>query len=438
MIDPPQHEKSKWRVVLAVSIGNALEWFDFVIFGYFALAIAKQFFPADDPISSLLMSLAVFGAAFVMRPLGAIAVGYYADRAGRKPALTLTITLMMVGTALIACAPPYEIVGPLAPLVIVAGRLLQGFSAGGEFGSATALLAEQHPSHRGFFASWQFASQAMSVVLATSFGAALATILDPEQLDSWGWRIPFLFGVLIGPIALYIRYRIPESYEFQKLSRTGETPRRALLSSRWTFLTALGLVIVATVMVYTLVLMPTFAVQYLDYSMRDVFVVGLITGVLQTVLVPVAGFLSDKWGRLPLMAGAAIVVFATALPLLSLVETTRTFAALLAFQMWIGAQLAIYLGALPALMAELFPTRIRTTGLAVSYSLAVAVFGGFTPLVSASLIELLDTYAAPSFYLMAASVVSLVAIWAARRALSNSSPYAGATTPSARRSRCQP
>ena len=180
MIDPPQHEKSRWRVVLAVSVGNALEWFDFVIFGYFSLAIAKQFFPADDPISSLLMSLAVFGAAFVMRPLGAIAVGYYADRAGRKPALTLTITLMMVGTALIACAPPYEIVGPLAPLVIVAGRLLQGFSAGGEFGSATALLAEQHPSHRGFFASWQFASQAMSVVLATSFGAVLATVLDTQ------------------------------------------------------------------------------------------------------------------------------------------------------------------------------------------------------------------------------------------------------------------
>ncbi len=417
MTDLLEQSKSKWRVVLAISIGNALEWFDFVIFGYFALAIAKQFFPAESLASSFLMSLAVFGAAFVMRPIGAIAVGYYADRVGRKPALTLTITLMMVGTALIAFAPPYEVVGSLAPFVIVAGRLLQGFSAGGEFGSATALLAEQHPSHRGFFASWQFASQAMSVVLATSFGAALATVLDPEQLDSWGWRIPFLFGVLIGPIALYIRYRIPESHEFQSSSRAGETPRQALLSSSLNILTAFGLVIIATVTVYTLVLTPTFAVQYLGYPMRDVFVVGLITGVLQTVLVPVAGFLSDKWGRLPLMAGAALVIFSTTWPLLTLVATTRTFAALLAFQMWIGAQLAIYLGALPALMAELFPTRIRTTGLAVSYSLAVAVFGGFTPVINASLIELSGTYAAPSFYLMAASVVSLVAIAAAHRAL---------------------
>ena len=425
MTDPLELAKSKWRVVLAISIGNALEWFDFVIFGYFALAIAKQFFPADDLVSSLLMSLAVFGAAFVMRPLGAIAVGYYADRVGRKPALTLTITLMMVGTALIACAPPYEIIGPLAPFVIVVGRLLQGFSAGGEFGSATALLAEQHPSHRGFFASWQFASQAMSVVLATSFGAALATILDPEQLDSWGWRIPFLFGVLIGPIALYIRYRIPESYEFELSSRAGETPRHALLSSSWNILTALGLVIVATVTVYTLVLMPTFAVKYLGYPMRDVFVVGLITGVLQTVLVPVAGFLSDKWGRLPLTAGAALAIFGTALPLLTWVATARTFAALLAFQVWVGAQLAIYLGALPALMAELFPTRIRTTGLAVSYSLAVALFGGFAPVINASLIELSGTYAAPSFYLMAASVVSLIAMAAAHRAMKNPSlnPY---------------
>ena len=430
MTEPLEHAKSNWRVVAALSVGNALEWFDFVIFGYFAIAIAKQFFPADDPVSSLLMSLAVFGAAFVMRPLGAIAVGYYADRVGRKPALTLTITLMMVGTALIAFAPPYEVVGALAPFVIVAGRLLQGFSAGGEFGSATALLAEQHPAFRGFFASWQFASQAMSVVLATSFGAALATILDPDQLDSWGWRIPFLFGVLIGPIALYIRYRIPESYEFQ-LSRAGETPRQALLSSRWNILIALGLVIVATVTVYTLVLMPTFAVQYLGYPMRDVFVVGLLTGMLQTILIPVAGLLSDKWGRLPLAAGAALVIFVTALPLLTLVATTRTFAALLLFQMWIGAQLAIYLGALPALMAELFPTRIRTTGLAVSYSLAVAVFGGFTPVINASLIELLGTYTAPSFYLMAASIVSLVAIWAARRALSNSSPYPRVTIPPA-------
>jgi MHS family proline/betaine transporter-like MFS transporter len=414
--------KSKWRVVLAVSVGNALEWFDFVIFGYFALAIAKQFFPASDPVSSLLMSLAVFGAAFVMRPLGAIAIGYYADRAGRKPALTLTITLMMVGTALIACAPPYEVIGPLAPLVIVAGRLIQGFSAGGEFGSATALLAEQHPDHRGFFASWQFASQAMSVVLATSFGAALASVLDGEQLDNWGWRIPFLFGVLIGPIALYIRYRIPESQEFRSLPRNGETPRHALLSSGWAMFTALGLVIVATVTVYTLVLTPTFAVQYLGYPLRDVFVVGLATGVVQTVLIPIAGFLSDKWGRLPLAAGAALVIFGTALPLLTLVATTRTFAALLAFQIWIGAQLAIYLGALPALMAELFPTRIRTTGLAVSYSLAVAVFGGFTPVINASLIELLGTYAAPSFYLMAAAVVSLIAMAAAHRNLKKSSP----------------
>ncbi len=417
MTDPLERSKSKWRVVLAISIGNALEWFDFVIFGYFALAIAKQFFPAHDVASSLLMSLAVFGAAFVMRPLGAIVMGYYADRVGRKPALTLTITLMMAGTALIAFAPPYEIIGPLAPFIIVVGRLLQGFSAGGEFGSATALLAEQHPDRRGFFASWQFASQGISVVLATSFGAGLAMVLDETQLDSWGWRVPFLFGVLIGPIALYIRYRIPESYEFQSLPRTGETPRQALLSSRWNLLTAVGVVIVATVTVYTLVLMPTFAVQYFGYPMRDVFLIGLLTGALQTLLIPIAGFLSDKWGRLPLMAGAAFVIFATSLPLLTLVATTRTFAALLIFQMWIGAQLAIYLGALPALMAELFPTRIRTTGLAVSYSLAVAVFGGFAPLINATLIDLSGSYTAPAIYLMAASVASLVAIAAAHRAL---------------------
>ena len=255
--------RQKWRTIVAVTTGNAFEWFDFVIFGYFAIAIAKQFFPAGHQTSSLLLSLAVFGAAFVMRPLGAIVLGYCADRQGRKPALTLTISLMMVGTALIAFAPSYHSVGALASYIVLAGRLMQGFSAGGEFGSATALLAEQDPRSRGFYTSLQFASQALALVLAASFGAVLALAFDPEQRDTWGWRIPFVLGVLIGPIGIYLRSRIPESLEYQSTQISSSPAREVLTSFKARTLVALGLVTVATVTVYTLLFMPTFAVQYL-------------------------------------------------------------------------------------------------------------------------------------------------------------------------------
>ena len=280
--------------MLAVSAGNALEWFDFVIFGYFAIVISKQFFSSAHPHSSLLLSLGVFGSAFVMRPLGAIALGYYADRYGRKSALTLTIAFMMIGTALIAFAPVRDSIGPIAPYIVVAGRLLQGFSAGGEFGSATALLVEQSAKAKGYFASWQFASQALSVVLATAFGAALTTALEPAELDAGGWRIPFMVGVLIGPIGIYIRSRIPESLEFQSIEPSRSPAREVVSSFKRRLVTSFGLVTVATVTVYTLVFMPTFAVQYLNISLSDGFLISLCTGALQVFLIPAAGALSDR------------------------------------------------------------------------------------------------------------------------------------------------
>jgi MFS transporter, MHS family, proline/betaine transporter len=404
----------RWRTIVAVSAGNAFEWFDFVIFGYFAVEIAKQFFPNDDQASAIELSLAIFGAAFVMRPLGAIVLGYYADRHGRKPGLTLTISLMTIGTALIVCAPPRETAGSLGPSLVLAGRLAQGFSAGGEFGSATALLAEQDPRHRGFFASWQFASQALTVVLATSFGAALSGMLHAEQLTAWGWRIPFLFGVLIGPIALYIRKRVFESVEFQS-APLNNSPLRAIVGThKARLLTALGLVTVATVTIYTLVFTPTFAVHYLGYSTYDGFLISLITGVVQIALIPAAGALSDAWARLPLAGAATLAILVTAIPLLARVTSNPTFVNLLIFQVWTGAQLAIYVGALPAMMSELFPARVRTTGLSLAYSLSVAVFGGFAPLTNAFLIDISGSNVAPSYYLAAAAVVSLASLAAAR------------------------
>jgi len=406
--------RQQWRAIAAIAVGNALEWYDFIIFGYFAIAIAKQFFPIYSPTSAILLALATFGAAFVMRPVGAIALGYYADRRGRKPALTLTISLMMLGTALIAFAPTHASIGPLAPFIILVGRLTQGFSAGGEFGSATALLAEQSAKSRGFFGSWQFFSQALALVLAMSFSTGLALVLETEQLNAWGWRIPFVLGLLIGPVALYIRRRISESSEFQTI-RISHSPTGEILSSfKSRTLTAFGLVTLATVAVYTLVFMPTFAVQYLGYSLTDCFAVSLFTGIVQMILIPVAGALSDKWGRLPIAGIGAFAMLIAAIPLLTRVTSAPTFLNLLIFQISIGALLAVYLGALPAMMSELFPTQVRTTGLSISYSFAVAAFGGSAPFVNAFLINLSGTNVAPSYYLVIAALVSLAALVAAR------------------------
>ncbi|HTQ39718.1 MAG TPA: MFS transporter [Pirellulales bacterium] len=406
----------QWRAIVAISFGNALEWFDFVIFGYFIVPISKQFFPASERSSALMLSLATFGAAFLVRPLGAIVLGHYADRYGRKPALALTISLMTVGTALIAFAPTYQSAGLLAPITVIVARIVQGLSAGGEFGSSTTLLVEQDRLARGFIASWQFSSQALTLVFATSCGTFLSLALDAEQINAWGWRIPFVFGLLIGPIAVYVRSRIAESAEFQSIQVSSSPTSEIASFFKSKMLVAIGLVTLATVAIYTLVFMQTFCVRYLGFLPSDVFRVGLITGIAQVVLVPVAGALSDKWGRLPIAGIAGLIIMVTAIPLLGRMTTTPTFANLLLFQLWTGICVAIYVGPLPAMLSELFPTQVRTTGLSISYSLAVGFFGGFAPLINGLLINFSGSNVAPGYYLSAAALISLIALLAARKA----------------------
>jgi MHS family proline/betaine transporter-like MFS transporter len=410
------HARAKRVLALAaISAGNALEWFDFVIYGYFAVTIADNFFPVGNKTASLLLTFGTFGIAFLMRPIGAVVIGNYADRYGRKPALTLTIFLMMMGTAIIASAPAYSSVGLFAPLLITFGRIFQGFSAGGEFGSATALLAEQDPKRRGFFASWQFSSQALTVVFATLFGAILSVAMSSAQLQTWGWRIPFLCGLLIGPVAYYIRRRIDESHEFQATAAS-KAPFYELLSfAKERLLVAFGAVSLLTAGTYTLVFMTTFAVQQLGLPLSAGFRAGLLTGTIQIVLVPIVGRLSDKWGRLPIALTTAIAIMLIVYPLLSWLTAAPTLGRLLVFQISIGVLIAGYAGALAALISELFPTRLRTTGLSVSYSFAVAIFGGFAPFINTLLIELTGDKLAPSYYLMIAAAITIRALMCARR-----------------------
>lgn len=415
-IGKPPDEVRRVRAVAAASIGNALEWFDFIIYGFFAVTMAKLFFPTGNETVSLMVALAAFGVPFFMRPLGAIVIGNYADRHGRKAAFTLTILMMMVGTAIIAMAPTYATAGLLAPLLIVLARLIQGFSAGGEFGSATAFLAEQDPQRRGFFASWQFASQGLTTILATAIGVTLTSSLTMAQIEGWGWRIPFIIGLLIGPVAWYIRRHVDETMEFKTMQVSRSPLKEALTDSKKRLLISLGVVVLSTVSMYTVVLfMPTYATRQFGLTTSVGFLGGLLVGVIQLALIPVFGALSDRHGRLPIAFASAAAMLVVFYPLFAWLAAAPTLQTLLIVQGIIGVLIAAYMGPLGALMAELFPPQMRTTGLSISYAFAVAIFGGLAPLFNTWIIAVTGNILAPAFYLIMAAAISLVALVFARR-----------------------
>ncbi|MCG1041430.1 MFS transporter [Mycetohabitans sp. B8] len=414
----PAVQPKVWRAVAAASIGNALEWFDLVAYGFFAVVISRQFFPAGNDTISLLLTLGTFGVSFFMRPLGAIVLGAYADRAGRRAALSLSILLMMVGTLIIAVLPPYATIGLAAPLILVVARLLQGFSAGGEFGSATAFLAEHMPQRRGFFSSWQVASQGFTTLLAASFGVVLNGNLSPAQMDAWGWRIPFFFGLLIGPVAWYIRKCVDETPEFvaaETSNTTTLTPvRDTLATQKERLLIAIGVVILATVSTYVVLFMPTFAVKQLGLPASASFAAILLTGIIQLVISPLVGHWSDQHGRTGIMLASAIAILVLIYPAFAMLVSHPTLATLLVVQIIFGFLMSGYFATLPGLLSEIFPVSTRTTGLSLSYNIAVTIFGGFAPFIISWLIASTGTKVAPGFYMIFAAAISIVALFAVR------------------------
>ncbi|QSN64254.1 MFS transporter [Caballeronia sp. M1242] len=403
-------DRRKWRIILAASIGNALEWFDLVIYGFFAVTISKLFFPNGNETISLLLTLGTFGVSFFMRPLGAVVLGVYADKAGRKAALTLSILLMMIGTLLIAIMPTYATIGVLAPVGIVLARMIQGFSAGGEFGSATAFLAEHGGHRRGFFASWQAASQGLTTLLAALAGTWLTTALTPAQVLGWGWRLPFFLGLLIGPVAYYIRRNVDETPEFVGTETEGNPLADTFRNQGQRLVLAIGAVVLGTVATYLILYMPTYAFKQLRLPAAAAFTATIATGVIQMIGAPVFGHLSDRVGRTKVMMVAGAFFLVAAYPAFRLLHDHPTFPALVWVQVFFGVANAAYFGALPALLSDLFPTRNRTTGMSVGYNVSVTVFGGFAPFIITSLIGLSGNQLAPSFYLIAAAVVSLAAL----------------------------
>jgi MFS family permease len=395
-------------------IGNALEWYDFTVFGFLTVVIAQLFFPAGNDYASLLLATATFGVAFVMRPIGGIVLGLYADRAGRKAALSLVIALMTLGILLLAIAPPYSAIGIGAPLMIVVGRSLQGFSAGGEFGSSTALLIEAAPfSKRGFYGSWQMASQAAALLLGALVGALITRGLSPEALKSWGWRVPFILGLIIGPIGFYIRRHLADSEAFLLAQKTA---RRATLGEVFRthtrdVLCGLGSVIALTVTIYVLIsYLPTFAVNQLKLPYAQSFYAVIVGNLLLTVLSPLTGAWSDRIGRKGLSLWSLVITLVIIYPLFAWLAAEPSVSKLILVQALLSITLSGYYGPFGALIAELFPANVRSTGLSLAYNIAVMVFGGFGPFVVTWLINTTGSPLAPIYYVMGGLALSIVAV----------------------------
>jgi metabolite-proton symporter len=397
--------------VVRVSAGNFLEMYDFMVFGYYAAAIGRAFFPKGSEFASLMLSLATFGVGFLMRPLGALVLGTYIDRHGRRAGLILTLMMMSVGTFSIACVPGYNMIGIAAPLLVVAGRLLQGFSAGVELGGVSVYLSEiATPGHKGFYVSWQSGSQQCAVVFAALLGVVLNQRLTPAQMNNWGWRVPLLVGCAIIPLLFWLRRSLAETDEF--LSRKRRPAISEILSSlgsNWRVI-VLGtmLVTMTTVSFYMITAYtPTFGQSTLHLASRDTLIVTLCVGVSNLVWLPLMGALSDRIGRRPLLIAFTALTIVTAYPALSWLVGGASFGRLLTVELWLSFLYASYNGAMVVFLTELMPPDVRASGFSIAYSLATAIFGGFTPAICTYLIQITGNRAIPGLWVSLAALLGL-------------------------------
>lgn len=411
----PQQLKMARKAVVSSSIGAALEWFDIIVYATFATTIAKVFYPDSDPTFALILTFATFAISYLIRPLGGMVLGSYADRKGRKKALTLTLGLMMLGTLIMAVAPPFEKVGVAGALIILLSRLIQGFSAGGEFGTATAFLIETAPHKKAYYSSWQVASQGASMMLASAFGYFLTTGLSAQDLQSWGWRVPFFVGLLIGPVGLYIRARLEETEEFTSAAKE-KFPLGTLFKEHYgRLLAGVGVIGVATISVYLILFMPTFAVNNLGIPGDAAFLGGIAAGVITLCGVPLIGHLADRVGPAKVMTYAALAAFILAYPMFKLMTSTPSIVVMVVVIAILGVIMSFYFGPMPALLSGLFPASIRGSGLSVTYNVGVTLLGGIAPLVLTWLLKATGSLDAPSIYYMVIAVISLVGLFFVRR-----------------------
>lgn len=378
----PARRPSPWRTVVGTTLGAALEWYDFLIFGYLSLLIAPQFFPAKDPLTSLLLTTATFGAGFIVRPLAGLWIGGYADRRGRKAALSFLLLLMFVATAMLAFAPTYEQVGRWAPVIVLTSRILQGISAGGEFGCATALLVELAPGDKkALYGSWQMVAQSVGALMATLMAAGLTSAFSQEALTSWGWRVPFFVGLLIGPAGYWMRRNMDESQAFAQTMKHPPMPRRRRLTDAPAAI-VIGLALggATSLMVYVATgYLPIFAVHTLQLPLTMPYVVLTLTMPVRIILLPVFGHLADKFGCRRVLGTALAIFIALVYPAFLWLTHAPSMTSLLAVELLFATLSAAVMGPFAATAAGLFPIGVRATGMSLTSNLSVALLGGFAP-----------------------------------------------------------
>jgi MHS family citrate/tricarballylate:H+ symporter-like MFS transporter len=420
-IEPHEPKQTKVGAVLRVTSGNFLEQFDFFLFGFYASDIAKTFFPNTSEFASLMSTFAAFGAGFLMRPLGAIILGAYIDSVGRRKGLIVTLALMASGTVLIAFVPGYATIGLLAPFLVLIGRLLQGFSAGAELGGVSVYLAEiATPGKKGFYVSWQSASQQISIVVAAALGFAVREYLAPDQIDAWGWRIPFFVGCLTVPVLFLLRRTLQETEAFKQ--RTVRPKPAEILHSMvadWPVIVAGTLMVAMTTTAFYLITVytPTFGRTVLHLTSRDSLIVTFFVGISNFIWLPIGGTISDRIGRKPILIASTVITIITAYPMMYWLASAPSFERMLGVELVLSALYGMYNGAMVVGLTEVMPVQVRVVGFSLAYSLATAIFGGFTPAISTWLIHETDDKAAPGYWLTFAAACGLGAtLWLFHRA----------------------
>lgn len=408
----------RWRGAVASTLGNVLEWYDFVVFGFLSIFIAKQFFPGDSEYAALMLTTATFGAGFVVRPLGGVLLGIYADRKGRKAGLTLVIAMMTLAAAMVAFTPGFRQIGLVAPAIVLCARLLQGISAGGEFGTATAMLIEYAPSgRRNLYGSWQMFAQALGALLAVAMGSALTHLFTQDALQSWAWRIPFLFGLLIGPVGFYIRRNLPETEAFAQLDRRVKVPfGRVMAQYPRELFVATALSAALNVMSYVIITyLPIYAVQSLHMPVSLPFNVLLASVLLRVVTIPFFGHMADRVGGNRMICGALIVFLLVLYPAYYWIVSAPSIVSIMTVELLFALLIGASNSPIPTALAALFPTEVRSTGLAISYNIGAAIFGGFSPFVLTWLLHTTGNNMVPAHFCAVFFVLGLVGAFMLKR-----------------------
>jgi MHS family citrate/tricarballylate:H+ symporter-like MFS transporter len=409
---PPPQLKSRIGAILRSTSGNFLEQFDFFLFGFYAPLIAKAFFPSEDETAALLNTFGVFWLGALMRPVGAIVLGAYIDKIGRRKGLIVTLAIMAIGTVTIAVCPTYATIGVAAPVIVLAGRLLQGFSAGVELGGVSVYLSEiATPGNKGFYTSFQSSSQQVAIFVAAIIGFTLNAMMPADTIAAWGWRIPFFIGCLIIPFIFVLRRTLEETPEFLSMKHH-PTTREVFTSAaiNWKII-LLGMMLAAMTTVtfyFVTVYTPAFGKE-LNLSAQDSLLVTLMIAVTNFIWNPVGGALSDRIGRRPVLLAIAGLSFVTAYPALLWLTAAPTFGKLLAVEMMLSCYFGLYSGTMLGALVEIVPAHVRTTCFSLAFALAAALFGTFTPFAATKLIALTGDKASPGLWLMCAAASGFIA-----------------------------